>query len=204
MRTMLCSALVALLGAPALAGGLEQAKTDLLTPALSEGLAAIKAASPRWTSVSMNVDSNDPFYDVRDMSLRINLNGSKSGNAYFSFNGNAGGQYLYLSASPYSSQDPRQGYTLSGSMVNLSINRSGSSYSINGWVNHKNIWLQATPYAGGGFSLWGQMGLNLNVSGMGRSLWVTGSVDLNEFDEPTLASLGAALCVLNSLPPQAK
>ena len=200
MRTILCSALIAALSAPALAGGLEQAKLDFLTPALTEGLLKVKAAAPRWSSVSMNIYASDPFYDVSDMSLRINLHGSKSAGGQFYFNGNAGNQYLNLNAYPYNSQNPRQGYTMSGSMVNLSINQSGGSYSINGTVNQRNIWLQATPYAGGGFSLWGQMGLNLNVSGMGKNLWVTGNVDLNQFDESTLATLGAVLSVLNSMP----
>ena len=202
MRTILCAVLAASAAVPASAAGLEKARIDFVTPAITEGLAAIKQAAPRWTSVSMNIRASDPFYDVQDFSLRVNLRGSKSG-GYLYFNGNAGNQYLNLSASPLSTQDPRQGYTLYGGMTNISINRSGSSYSISGWVNHKNIWLQAHPQAGGGFDLYGQMGLNLHVMGSGQgNLWVTGSVDLNQYDETYLAAVGAVLTVLKSMPAQ--
>ncbi|MBI5239788.1 MAG: hypothetical protein HY926_04890 [Elusimicrobia bacterium] len=201
MRAILCAALIAVSAAPAHAAGLETARLDFVTPALAEGLAAVKQAAPRWASVSMNVYARDPFYDVQDFSLRVNLRGSKSGGGAFYFNGSAGSQYLNLNAYPFNDQDLRQGYSLSGAWVNLSINRSGGSYSINGWVNHKNVWLQATPEPGGGFNLWGQMGLNLNVMGTGQNLWVTGSVDLNQYDEAYLAVVGAALTVLKSLPP---
>lgn len=200
MRTILCAVLAAAAAVPASAAGLEKARVDFVTPAFAEGLAAIKQAAPRWTSVSMNIRASDPFYDVQDFSLRVSLRGSRSANGYLYFNGNAGTQYLNLNASPFNSGDPRQGYTLYGGTVNLSINRSGSSYSINGWVNHKNVWLQAHPQAGGGFDLYGQMGLNLHVMGSGQGLWVTGSVDLNQYDEAYLAAVGAALTVLKSMP----
>lgn len=202
MRTMLCAALAAFAVLPASAAGLEKTRIDFMTPALAEGLAAVKQAAPRWTSVSMNIRASDPFYDVQDFSLRVSLRGSKSGNGTLYFNGSAGSQYLNLNAAPFNSSDPRQGYNLNGAWVNLSISRSGSSYSINGWVNHKNVWLQATPQAGGGFSLYGQMGLNLHVMGSGQGLWVTGSVDLNQYDETYLAAVGAALTVLKSMPAQ--
>ncbi|MDD5627899.1 MAG: hypothetical protein PHU21_02460 [Elusimicrobia bacterium] len=203
-RPILGAVLTVILAAPALAAGPEQARLEFLTPALSEGLLRIQQASPRWTHVNMNIYGSQSFYEVSDYSLRINLRGSRSSGGQFFFNGSAGSQYLNLNAYPRNSQDLRQGYTLSGAYVNLSIDRSGSSYSINGWVNHKSIWLQAMPHAGGGFSLYGQMGLNLNIMGSGQRLWVTGNVDLSQFDETSLAALGAVLSVLDSMPPQSK
>lgn len=197
MRTILCAVLLA---APALAAEPERTRIDFMTPALGEGLDAVKQAAPRWESVSMNIHVRDSYCDVQDFSLRISLSASKSANGYLYFNGRAGTQYLGISASPFNSGDPRQGYSLYGGPVNLSLNRSGSSYSVSGWVDHENMWLQATPAAGGGFDLWGQTGLNLHAMGSGQGLWVTGSVDLNRYDETYLAAVGAVLAVLKSMP----
>ena len=203
MKNACLTALLAALScAPAAAAGLEQAKTDFLTPSLQEGLARIRAAAPRWASVSMNIYVTQNYYDISDLSNRISLRGSKASGGQFYFNGAAASQPLSLSAFPRSSQDPSRGYTLSGSWVNLSLDPIGGSMSINGWVNHRSIWLQASRRAGGGFNLWGQTGMNVSVMGSGKNLWVTGSVDLDQFDESSLAALGAALSVLDSLPPK--
>jgi hypothetical protein len=182
------------------AASLEQAKSDFITPAVSEGLLGIQQAAPRWSPVSMSINLSPDSYEIMDLPLSISLNGTKTSDGEFCFNGTAGSQYVNLSVSPDSSQDPGGNFSVFGNGVSLSVNASGGNYSVSGNVSQRSIWLQISSLPDG-FSVWGQMGLNLSVSGSGTSLWMTGSADLNQFDESALAALGATLSAIKSLPP---
>lgn len=199
---MALTALLALLlsvNAFAASPALDPGGSGLLTPAIREALHKIKAEMPQWTSVFMRVSGGaGGFYSVSESSLRINLNGRKD-SEYFRFSGNAGRDFISISANPFSSQDPKRGYTLFGSGLNLQLNPSGSGYHLFGSVDAKHLSLYINRF-GGGYSVWGQSGVNLNISGFSDSLSVSGQIDTREFGEKPLAVLGAALAVVNAMP----
>jgi hypothetical protein len=194
--------LMTLPGSWSAAAGLEQVKIDLVTPQVQEGLLQIKQASPRWTSVDMRLYATGSYYDLSDLGLRISMNGSRMSSGHFYFNGRAADKNLNLSAYPTGS-DPRRGYNIYGGDVSLWLTPSGDGFSVNGSVGRRNVWFQVRPM-GSGYSIWGQMGLNLSAYGSGTGLWMNGSADLSQFDEPSVAVLGAVLSIIHAMPPATK
>lgn len=174
---------------------------DLLNPAHVEALRAIRAAIPRWTSVSLRADCwGGSSCRVSEHSQRIDLSGHRTSWGSFSFNGSAAGASLHFSADPTDSRDPRHGYNLWGSQVNLSLRPSGNGYWLTGNLGRRSVSITFNRF-GSGWSMHGQSGLNLNLSGFNQSLTASGSVDLEQFGPSELAAFGSVMAVLSSLPP---
>ncbi|MBI3554251.1 MAG: hypothetical protein HY077_17270 [Elusimicrobia bacterium] len=175
---------------------------DFIGSTAQQELSRIKAAFPRWTSVSMRVGLNGSFCDINEGSLRINLNGSKTSWGSWNISGSADNKFVNLNLNPVSNTDPNRGYNAWGSGVNVSVNPSGDGWSLFGSVDGRNFSMNLNHF-GGGWSVWGQGGTSLNASSFGNGLLLSGSVDLAQFDKKSLAVLGSVLAAVQSvrLPP---
>jgi len=201
MRTFCLPALLAVLAfCQNPAAGQEQTKDDFMTPAAQDSLGQIRQSMPRWTSVNMEISASQyqqrRRYSISDPFLRMSMTGDQESDGSFSFSGDAAGQYLSFSIST----EPKGGYNIFGGGLNLWLKRAGGYYMLSGFVGRHNIWLQITP-RGGSYTVLGQMGLSVSVSGTADNTRVDGSTDLDHFDSADLAVLGATLCALNSPPP---
>ena len=173
---------------------------DFFSPAHIEALEVLHAAIPRWTSVDLKADCRSILScTVSENAQRIKLNGARTSWGRFSFSGSAGDQPISLSASPDSSSEPGRGYNFLGSLVNLSLRPSGNGYWLTGSMGHRNVSIMFNRF-GSGWSMFGQNGLNLSLSGVSQSLTASGSVDAEKYGPYELAAFGSVLAVLNTLP----
>lgn len=174
---------------------------EFITPQVQEALGEIEKAAQQWTQVSMRVSRwGDSYYDVSEGSLGISLRGSRDSSHAFHFSGSAGNEYLTLTATPVSSQDLTRGFNVWGTNLNLSLQPSGSGFQATGWVDgqywHVTISRSGQSY----YHIWGTNGLNLSANSYGGMMNVSGSLELARFGKKSVAVLGAALAVVDSLP----
>jgi hypothetical protein len=187
----------ATLAANAFAAPADLTGTGLMTPAVREGLAAIKAAMPKWTPVYMSVRGGT-FLGVNENSLRISLSGSAYGNGGGSLSGTVGQDYLHISASASPRRsDGSRSYNLFGSGISLSVNGWGTGYQVFGSVGTKSVSFNIDRF-GSGYSLFGLNGANVSVFGMSPNLYVNGQIDPARCDAKTLAALGAVLAFIDA------
>lgn len=183
-------ALAALLAAAPVAAAVAPAvdASGLITPAVMEGLKAIKAAAPQWTPVNMTVSAGPGFAMITESSLRINVTGSGNrGNGWFS--GTAGSDGVSFSASAFG-----RGFSLFGSGVSVTMSRFGEGFSVWGTVDGKSVSYTIDRF-GSGLSVFGQSGANVSVSGWANNLSVYGQLDEARFGRKALAVMGATLAL---------
>ena len=188
---------------PARALAAQAGLPELLSPKHLEALRAIRAAIPRWTSVNLRADCwGGSSCRITEHSQRISLNGHRTSWGSYSFNGSSADESLHTSADPTDSRDPRRGYNFWGSQVNLSLHPSGNGYWLTGSMGRRSVSITFNRF-GSSWSMHGQSGLNLNISGFNQTLTASGTVDLEQLGPRELAAFGSVLAVLSSLP-QAK
>lgn len=161
--------------------------SGLITPAVADALRQIKAAAPAWTNVNLTVGNGPGFVSITEPSLRVSVNGSRSGAGAAYFSGFAGNDSVSFSTSYFGG-----GWTLFGSGVNVTVSPFGNGYSVWGSVGATSVNCQINRF-GSSVSLWGQSGANLNVSGWGNNLQIYGQIDETRFSRSALAVLAATL-----------
>lgn len=197
------AAVFMLLAAPAFASAPSAGLPALLTPAFQEELEKIRAAAPRWQSVSLRIWATGTSFDISEPFWRINMHGSASSWGNFSFSGQAGGQHAYWTARPTFGNDPSKGFTLMGGGAHLTVSGSRGSWRVWGSAGGQQQNYSVSAHAGG-MSVWGLNGGSLNVSRSRDSLWVSGQADSSRLSPQDLAALGAVLSVLATVPDTAK
>lgn len=200
--THLRAAALLLLAAPALASAPGAGLPPLVTPAVAEELARIRAAAPRRESVSLRIWATGTSFDVSEPFWRVSLHGSGSTTGRFSFSGFAGGDSVHWSAHPSFGNDPSRGFTLSGGGAHLTVSGSRGSWRVWGSAGGRQQSYSVSAHAGG-FSVWGLDGASLSVSRSHASLWVSGQADSARTTPRDLAALGAVLSVLSVVPDRA-
>lgn len=190
------------LAAAALASAPNAGLPPLLTPAVQEELAEIRAAVPRWQSVSLRVWATGSSFDLSEPFWRVSLRGSLSSWGRFSFSGFAGGESVQWSADPSYGNDPSRGFIMTGGGTYLSVTGSRGSWRVWGSAGGRHQSYSLSAFAGG-FSVWGLDGGSLNVSRFGDTLWVNGQADSARLSPRDLAALGAILSVLSAVPDRA-